>query len=180
MINKEKEVTELVKLLEQYQQELITEEEFYEKSKRRILEMARDKDYILQLFDSKKYPIILHLINCYMWTESHWYSHWKDEIYSFLFELPKLKTTKKYPTRDDLEKWFIEEVKENLDDRINKYVKDAAYNEKNLKLPKYNEKSLYDYLLEYFVWLCDNISDGKSISKKLVSEEVDYLINKYK
>ena len=75
----------------------------------------------------------------------------------------------------------MEEIKENLDDRLDSYVHDAYEKEGcNFEIPDYDSKSLYNFIYDYFNWLCDNICDGKCVTVGSVSSEIDELIEKYK
>lgn len=172
IIDKEKGTDELIKQLENYEKELILREQ-------RLLEMADTKEKITDTFEKKTLQISAHLIKIFFWTNSGYYEHWKEDVFSFLHDLAKYKNTNKLPTFDQLKKWYLTTQLEKFDYATDSYISKACYDE-GLDKPKYNDSNLKNYLKEYFIWLCNSLSKTGRVTLDEVSNEIDSLIKKYK
>lgn len=162
----------------------------YLEQKYKLEEMARSKRDIIKDLDSNRTNMYNHLINCYLWTDTTDYIKWKGEIRASIFSTFSIKGSNKYPTREQLLKWCMEDWIIEVRHQIDKIV-DEAYEEENIKRkklnlkgelqkPLYNSQLICDYIIEYINWLSENICDGQQINTSQVSAEVDMLIDKYK
>lgn len=151
-----------------------------EEQKEKLTEFPMSKKYIIDKLYDMRIKLNYHLIYCYFWYNTDNYNHWKTEISSFIKNLPRVSGTNKFPTAKQLRKWVIDNNIEEINDNIEFYVSEAISEENIKELPEYNKQNLINYLTEYWIWLSENISDGKNLSNSQVYTEVDNLINKYK
>lgn len=159
-------VDETVKLLKEYRYKLN--------------EMARDKRYIEELMDRMSNNLIQHLIYCFLWEDTNNnLKHWKQEIRDCVTDLPRIKSTNKFPTYQQLKKWYLDDRFERINDKLDGYVKSACEAERKIE-PYYNKLNLIKFLTDYLIWLCNRLSQGDIIQVSEVSNKIDELLKLYK
>lgn len=146
---------------------------------RRLQEMSENKSQIRQDIVNVEGKIIEHLLKCFLYKDStNNLNHWKQEIFSFLYEVPKLKNTKKFPSYKLLYSFTIERIYDTLLDRIEPRIKNLEF-KGYPKVNNYNKKDLYNAILEYYNWLIKELSKTGFVESKSVFNKIDEIIQKY-
>lgn len=165
-------MTKLEKLVESYIK-------IYMEQKHKIEEMADDKQQIIRDLKEGSKQIKYHLISCFLWSNSEYVPHWEEEIFASISEISKFKNTNKFPTMKQLNKWFLETQLEKLEYCTNSDVETVCYKE-HQDIPNYDEKKLIEFMSDYFIWLCENLSQYGYIRLKATQSKIDELLSKYK
>lgn len=147
--------------------------------KNKLEEFSMSKRYIIDKLYDMRLEVNEHLICCYFWNDTNNYNHWKTEISSFIKTQPKVKGTNKYPTEKQLKSWVINDTIEEITLKISGIVK-RTQQDKNIKIPKYEEKVLQNYLIDFWNWLAKYLADGNEVMPNDIHSKIDELVNKYK
>lgn len=148
--------------------------------KEKLYELSMSKKYIIDKLYDIRIKLNYHLIYCYFYTNSDSYNHWKTEIAGLVKNLPRISGTNKYPSEKQLKKWVINNNIEEINENIDFYVQDSLEEENIKEIPKYNKQALINYLTEYWLWLSENISNGKNLLSSTVYNKIDELVEKYR
>lgn len=139
-----------------------------------LYEMADSKVHICDKLERNREQIINHLICCYSMSDNNNYNHWKTEIYAMLHIIPKLNTTNKYPSYNNLVKWDLNTWSDSLNDHLRSYISYIEYKE-NINLSNINKQDLTNYILEYFNWLYKSLSNTGDVTIQEVFNKIDEL-----
>lgn len=111
-------------------------------------------------------PLTEHLIKLYLFPNSEYADHWRQEIYGFLSRVPKLKSRNKYPESD----FIFDCISVYLDqaDELLQYVSE----EYEALVPERSDANeLEKILTDYFNWLSDILStEGRVHSSAVYSK----------
>ena len=99
-----------------------------------VTEFAESKKEIERELKPKTENIIEHLFKLYLVPEHTAVNHWKQEIYSFLHTIDKLKGSNKRPTKEQIYKWTFGKKEDLFDDdyytkrynKINDYMHNSS------------------------------------------------------
>lgn len=151
--------------------------------------MAFDKSKIVDKLDYASNDVNFYLICLYLWqNKSNNMNHWKQELRDALYRTYRFTGTKKLPTFEQLNNWYLKTQIEDIDDNTKQYIQNTyekeyiRAEEKNIPLPilpEYDLNKIKEYMKEYYNWLYHQIS-MKAITISEVSNEIDLLIEKYK
>ena len=135
-----------------------------------INEFADSKFKVEMDMSSKTWVIIIHLIKCLLMSNNSAYEHWKSEIVHFIYDVPKLKGTNKYPTEKQIYKWtYGKRADKVLDPTTMKYEFEGLEEKYNIKiLEDYNKlANIIDEMCKgYFSMLAKTLSMFGSIPNK--------------
>lgn len=102
-------------------------------------------------------PLLEALGQLYLFPKCEYTHHWRQEVWTTLHRLPKLKNNNKLPSKQFILNHTWEECKEGLD-----YTLDAAREHEYLLTPKEgrenNVEEFSQICFEYLIWLCDKLS----------------------
>ena len=129
----------------------------------RLVEFAYDRRKIEDILVNKSPEILEHLIKIYFYPGNDNTNHWKDEIYSFINRVPKIKFNNTFGVWGDTIPNIVDKV---LDE----------YGDSNRE---YNMSDCLDFCSRYFTWLSNELSSKGLISKKDVYEIIDNLLHDY-
>lgn len=127
------------------------------------------KDKILSVSD----VLAEHLVKVSLMPDSSNVSHWKDEIYSFLNRVPKLKGSNKYPSYNSLIR-CISSDNDILDNIIWQVCSDYS-----LDNDICNVASAFTVVAEYQDWLAKHLSNTGAVTRKMVHLFLDKEIKKF-
>jgi len=140
---------------------------------RYIVAMSVDKQKIQNdLIDSGK-QTVLHIIKLVLYPDSPSVNHWKQEIYSFLHDVPKLKGSNKIP-----EASFIFNAISSWDDMIDKLVIEVQDEEEVESSVEVNIDQLQTMISEYHRWAADELSSSGILRRSDVYSKIDEIMNK--
>ena len=135
---------------------------------RYIRAMAYDKQSIQNSLESVASSLTDHLIKVYLFPNSEYADHWKQEIWHILNRVPKMKQNNKFPDAK-----FIFNC-------ISGYA-DMAYNLMQLWMSEYDSinpervdpEEAERWIVEYFGWLSEKLSEQGSITSHEVYNELE-------
>lgn len=120
-----------------------------------------------------------HLLKCFLYKNTtNNLEHWKQDIYSFLHEVPVLKQNKKLPSYKFLINNTFNIYSEVLMNRLDAKIRDLikkGYPE----ISNYNKQNLYSAIYNYYDWLCKLLASNGYIELSEICDKIDELINEY-
>lgn len=139
-----------------------------------IYAYAMHKKDIAASIESNTRSIIKHLIKLRMFKDSQYVEHWRKEVYNFLNEIPMLKNSHKFPSKQ-----FI------LDNTINLHINKIQYFVTGIEKDSryegmypnwdYNIYELKSNIIEYFGWISERLSEDGSVFQNEVFNKLDEL-----
>lgn len=140
--------------------------------------MAIDSRNMKNRIMDKTDKITEHLLKCLLIQDTtHNLNHWSQEIYGFMYSLPKLKRTNKLPSKEMIYNCINDYIGDTLLDNIDTLVKNINYQE-NTNITDYDKQSLYNCIMSYYNWLSSQLSIG-AVENIEVKNQINTLINKY-
>lgn len=120
--------------------------------------------------DEKAEQIIIHLIKLYLYPNNESVSHWRKEVYSFLYTIPSVKGKSKLPPASFIMRYTWDVDKQWLPSYIKHVV--GEYGSPDFE---YIENDISDICEAYFTWLADKLSTEKILSRTDVYNELENL-----
>lgn len=118
--------------------------------------------------------VLRHLIKIFLYPNAQEQNHWKGEVARFLYNVPKTKSNKKYPS-----KLFIYNHTWNIyEDNFDRWV-DAVIGDMKEIPTSYDIGSLYNACEEYFSWLSEELSKYGIIKYDDAYSEIEEIRNNY-
>ena len=71
----------------------------YVRNMQDILGFSRRKSDIAAMIEENTREIIQHLIKLWLYSDAETCNHWKQEVYGFLYQVPRLKGSNKFPSK---------------------------------------------------------------------------------
>lgn len=149
-----------------------------------INEFAEDKYRIESELSSHTMPIIEHLAKCLLMPDNNSYNHWKKEIIQQISDINKLKSSKKFPKKEQIYKWTYGKKRDIITDikAMRRFFKNIE-NEYSISITKpiYSLCETLDFMcIEYFNLLAKDLSTFGFIDKTKANNFIDYFVNKNK
>ena len=140
----------------------------------KIIGFSRPNREIYEDLHSKAEVVAIHLIKLFLWPHAREVVHWKKEVYAAISKISKLKSNNRRPKPEEIVKhtWGI--VNDSIEDwtiALIRIMKEDPI--------AYRSEAVHYAILEYFERLADLLSSTGMVGSNEVSEEVDYLQNKY-
>lgn len=137
--------------------------------KRWVLGMSREMRDVKREVESKSAEIALHLAKLGMYPDNDSKMHWRQEVYSFLFKVPRLKSTNKFPKSDKLFDWLWDSVKDEIRDWgrgvIREYGRPSGMTLDEVEV----------FCAAYYDWLSTNLSRHGIVTQPEVYSKLDEL-----
>lgn len=140
----------------------------------RLNEFAYDRHKIEDMLVNKSPEIVEHLIKIYLYPDDVNTNHWKDEIYSFINRVPKIKFNNKFPSSKFIYEKTYGVWWDTIPNMIKKVV--SEYGDYHIN---YNIGDILDFCSRYFNWLSRELSSNGLILKKNVYSTIDELLVDY-
>ena len=118
--------------------------------------------------------VMNHLIKVWLYSEVREQKHWKKEIAQTLNDIPKLKSTNKYPKFEFLIENTFNVYEDTLDRRTEVIIENI---DESPILFEFDD--LYDAIEEYFVWICTELSKFGIVRYSDVYLKIEELRSKY-
>lgn len=142
-----------------------------------ITEFAENKKEIERSLKPSVEPIIEHLFKLHLMPNHESVNHWRREIYSFLYNIDKLKGTNKYPSSKQIYDWTFGKIADKFDDNYYaegivetiEYDYNVTVNEDITVI----RKSMYTICKFYFSWISNELSIRGIVTPKQVYVELD-------
>lgn len=130
------------------------------------------KVYVKAMADSRKEcwarldnigdPLIEHLIKLFYYSDNGNTEHWKDEVYSFLHSVFKLKNNKKFPSS----KFIFDSLTDSYFPVFDKMESSVLYRyDKTLRRNvSYCDSSCKEFVSKYLRWISHELSECGRVS----------------
>jgi hypothetical protein len=148
-----------------------------------VTEFSERKQKIEDQLTYATKQIIDHICKIVLMPESNAINHWKQEIANFLFEVDKIKGNNKYPSEKQIMNWTYNKqedmltdatkMKRKLIDVIDDYEIDYAI-EFTVAISIIN-----DFCKDYFSWISKELAKYGYVNRRMVYEQLNFLIKKY-
>jgi len=144
-----------------------------------LTEMSFDTSTVIKKITDELENINEHLIKCLViQNTTNNLNHWEKEIYNFLHNTYKLKSTKKYPDEDLLRENTIIGFGDCLLEQLDILIESICYDE-NAPVSKYNKQAVYNGIINYYKWIIPILSKNGAVNNVEVYNEIDTLIEQY-
>ena len=140
-----------------------------------IFAMSKSKSDIWNDLDNHAFQLIEHLLKCYYFHSYGNYDHWKDECFSFIHNISKLKLINKYPKKE----FILDGLLSNYQDDIDALAQDQIYRYSKRYTKDEMPECVDSYILDYMDWLADSLHSCGRVSAVAVNHKIDELIEKY-
>ena len=115
--------------------------------------------------------VALHLIKLAIYPDAQERNHWKQEIYAFLHDVPRLKKSNKWPEFD-----IIFDALSVYDDIVDNLVLEVYDDEESLTPSELSAEKLEEMLLTYHAWAAHKLSKNGILRRQDVYNKIDELI----
>lgn len=138
-----------------------------------IVAMSYDREKVRDKIIAASEKIIEHIVKLLYYPDSSDCDHWKEEIYSFLPRVYKLKGSKKYPSKK-----FIFEALSGHDDAIETFTNPVInqYGDPQIDV---SDSNLVSAIQSYQIYLSEVLSAQGYASPSEVYEMLDNIVDKY-
>ena len=136
----------------------------------RLLSMA-DKAYCIKrrLVDNSE-QVMWHMVKIAVSTHEDSYNHWRQEIYSFLSRVPKIKSGKRYPSF----KFIYDAIWEVWGDSFDTFIR-QAYGEYGDETRAVDVADITKRAERYFRWLSEELSAKGAVTPSSVYSKLGEL-----
>lgn len=136
-----------------------------------IKAFANRQKEIYRMLESKSSVVLEHIAKLMMCPNHSDVNHWKQEIFAALSRVPKMKSSNKYPSSNEILKHTWNIWYDSLLDMVK-----AIADEYDVKLDKKTARQIYTSSHEYLTWLSDNLSLSGYVTRTKVYNELDKLL----
>ena len=144
----------------------------YVRNMQDILGFSRRKSDIAALIEENTREIIQHLIKLWLYSDAETCNHWKQEVYGFLYQVPRLKGSNKFPSKKFILNNTIVINEDNILALLRIVITDYSnqYEQKNLEYP-----TMKKHILLYFDWLAEELSINGKVARNDVYAKLSEL-----
>lgn len=145
-----------------------------------LSEYAKAKQIMENELQAKVDIIVEHLIKLILMPNNEAYKHWQGEIAGQLHTVHKLKGKNKYPTFDQLYEWTFNYAVEDITDikRLDTQIRhiEIDYQISTKMNARLLSKELKRVCEEYFIWLCNRLSQDGNVSNTSIYRQLDSIL----
>ena len=144
----------------------------YVRNMQDILGFSRRKSDIAALIEENTREIIQHLIKLWLYSDAETCNHWKQEVYGFLYQVPRLKGSNKFPSKKFILNNTIVINEDNILALLKIVITDYSnqYEQKNIEYP-----TMKKHILLYFDWLAEELSINGKVARNDVYAKLSEL-----
>lgn len=144
----------------------------YVRNMQDILGFSRRKSDIAAMIEDNTREIIQHLIKLWLYSDAETCNHWKQEVYGFLYQVPRLKGSNKFPSKKFILNNTIVINEDNILALLRIVITDYSnqYEQKNIEYP-----TMKKHILLYFDWLAEELSINGKVARNDVYAKLSEL-----
>ena len=144
----------------------------YVRNMQDILGFSRRKSDIAALIEENTREIIQHLIKLWLYSDAETCNHWKQEVYGFLYQVPRLKGSNKFPSKKFILNNTIVINEDNILALLRIVITDYSnqYEQKNIEYP-----TMKKHILLYFDWPGEELSINGKVARNDVYAKLSEL-----
>lgn len=137
-----------------------------------IFGFANRKSDIAAMIEENTRELIQHLIKLWVFPDAKDCNHWKQEVYNFLYRVPRLKRSNKFPSK----KFILDNTIVVNKDNISALLRIVITDYKNQYEQKKSEYStMEEHILLYFDWLAEELSINGKVARNDVYAKLSEL-----
>lgn len=137
-----------------------------------IFGFANRKSDIAAMIEENTRELIQHLIKLWIFPDAKDCNHWKQEVYNFLYRVPRLKRSNKFPSK----KFILDNTIVVNKDNISALLRIVITDYKNQYEQKKSEYStMEEHILLYFDWLAEELSINGKVARNDVYAKLSEL-----
>lgn len=137
-----------------------------------IFGFANRKSDIAAMIEENTRELIQHLIKLWIFPDAKDCNHWKQEVYNFLYRVPRLKRSNKFPSK----KFILDNTIVVNKDNISALLRIVITDYKNQYEQKKSEYStMEEHVLLYFDWLAEELSINGKVARNDVYAKLSEL-----
>ncbi len=140
---------------------------------RYIVAMSLNRERLKQQFEDASKPIVQHMIKLLYYPDSSDYSHWKQEIYSFLNDTYKMKGSNKWPSEKFIFT-YLQAYNDAIDGGTRKIISKYGNPHSNVSI-----EDILKAVLEYEKFAAESLSQTGNIYSDELYVKLDEIVNKY-
>lgn len=137
-----------------------------------IFGFANRKSDIAAMIEENTRELIQHLIKLWVFPDAKGCNHWKQEVYNFLYRVPRLKRSNKFPSKKFILNNTIVVNKDNISALLRIVITDYK-NQYEQKKSEYS--TMEEHILLYFDWLAEELSINGKVARNDVYSELSKL-----
>lgn len=118
------------------------------------------------------YEIDHHIIKLMLYSNSQYYNHWKQEIFAFLHDTDKLKSTNKWPKKEDILQWLS-----CHNDVLSNYRITVEDEYEELVPSSVSDDCILRAIEEYQEFLADKLSTNGLVRRNEAYQLLDEIVN---
>lgn len=134
------------------------------RSAEEILAMSRNKMDVAADLEEITRPTIEHLIKLRLYSNTDYVGYWRKEVATFLCEVPRLKQSNKYPSKEFI---LLNTIDLNNDSIENCYKVVIADNDEITPV-EHNYDELISDIYDYFDWIAGELSNRGKVARNEV------------
>jgi hypothetical protein len=104
----------------------------------------------------------------YLYADSEYVNHWKQEVWNFLHDVPKIKSTKKYPSYK-----LIRYAVGAYEDMIPEFVSLIEDNYSELEVQRSDISELEKIVTMYFDWISAELTEKGLVNRLSVYNKLE-------
>lgn len=144
----------------------------YIKNAQAILGFALRRSEIAARLEENTRILMMHLIKLWMFPGASEVNHWRNEVYSFLNQVPRLKGVNKFPSSEFIFNSTFVPNESCIDDLYEDVYDDYTDNH---TLDRTNCDAMHQVIEDYYIWISDILSKRGVVSHKKVLQELEIL-----
>ena len=137
-----------------------------------IFGFANRKSDIAAMIEENTRELIQHLIKLWVFPDAKDCNHWKQEVYNFLYRVPRLKRSNKFPSKKFILNNTIVVNKDNIAALLRIVITDYK-NQYEQKKSEYS--TMEERILLYFDWLAEELSINGKVARNDVYAKLSEL-----
>lgn len=137
-----------------------------------IFGFANRKSDIAAMIEENTRELIQHLIKLWVFPDAKDCNHWKQEVYNFLYRVPRLKRSNKFPSKKFILNNTIVVNKDNISALLRIVITDYK-NQYEQKKSEYS--TMEESILLYFDWLAEELSINGKVARNDVYAKLSEL-----
>lgn len=137
-----------------------------------IFGFANRKSDIAAMIEENTRELIQHLIKLWVFPDAKDCNHWKQEVYNFLYRVPRLKRSNKFPSKKFILNNTIVVNKDNISALLRIVITDYK-NQYEQKKSEYS--TMEEHILLYFDWLAEELSINGKVARNDVYAKLSEL-----
>lgn len=137
-----------------------------------IFGFANRKSDIAAMIEENTRELIQHLIKLWIFPDAKDCNHWKQEVYNFLYRVPRLKRSNKFPSKKFILNNTIVVNKDNIAALLRIVITDYK-NQYEQKKSEYS--TMEEHILLYFDWLAEELSINGKVARNDVYAKLSEL-----